>query len=821
MSIYPHKTIENKWRKIWEEREDYKTDLDSDKDKFYCLVMFSYPSAKKLHIGHWYNYAPTDTFARLKKMQGFNVLEPMGFDAFGLPAENYAVQQGVHPAITTAESIEYIRGQLKNIGAMYDWDKEVNTSSPDYYKWTQWLFLLLYKRGLAYQKQAPVNWCPGCQTVLANEQVIDDGECERCGTVVTKRDLKQWFFKITDYADRLLDDLQDLNWPKKSITQQSKWIGRSEGAYVRFPIAGRNDYIETFTTRADTLYGVTHVVLAPEHPLVSDLTAEEHKIDVDNYVEAAKSSTDIERSSLGREKTGVFAGRYVVNPLSGEKVELWVADYVLVTYGTGAVMAVPAHDQRDFEFSQKYDIPIKVVIQKPDGILTSENMTEAYTEYGVMDASGSFNGLSSSDGKSAVSAKLEETGQGGPAITYHLHDWLISRQRFWGAPIPIIHCLDCGAVPVPEKDLPVLLPEGDIEFKPKGKSPLAAVEEFMNVECPECGKPARRDPDTMDTFTCSSWYYFRYPNNRLADKPFDSDIVNKWLPIDQYVGGADHINGHLLYSRFITKVLYDAGMISFDEPFTTLRHQGTITNKGAKMSKSKGNVVNPDDFTDRYGSDVFRLYMMFMGDYETGGDWSDEGIVGIERFVDRIWRLYQENWPVTKSSKVEFDFNLDRSLNIAIRSAAEDIRDFKFNTAIARVMELVNSIYKYIAANESAGYDSAQLDKCLRLLPLIIAPLAPHLSEELWSIINTREDESIFSQSWPEYDPQAFKQAVMKIAVQINGKVRGTISAGAGASEDEVFVTASEQENIQKYLAGKNVFKKIYIQGKILNLVVK
>ena len=821
MSVYPYNEIENKWRNIWSEKGAYTTALDSEKEKFYCLVMFSYPSAKKLHIGHWYNYAPTDTFARLKKMQGYNVLEPMGFDAFGLPAENYAVKQGVHPAITTADSIEYIRGQLKNIGAMYDWDKEVNTSSPDYYKWTQWLFQLLYKRGLAYQQQAPVNWCPSCQTVLANEQVIDDGECERCGTIVIKRDLKQWFFKITDYADRLLDDLQELNWPKKSITQQSNWIGRSEGAFICFPLVGRDDYIETFTTRADTLFGVTHIVLAPEHPMVAELTTDDNRAAVESYVESAKDATDIERQSLGREKTGVFTGSYVKNPLSSEKVAVWVADYVLFSYGTGAVMAVPAHDQRDFEFSAKYCIDIKVVIQNPDNTLVADDMTEAYTEYGQMTDSGKFSGLSSSEGKTAVAEELERTGQGGPAVTYHLHDWLISRQRFWGAPIPIIHCDSCGAVPVPEKDLPVLLPEGDIEFKPKGKSPLAAVEEFMNVDCSQCGKPARRDPDTMDTFVCSSWYYFRYPSNRLNDKPFDSDVVNKWLPIDQYVGGADHINGHLLYSRFITKVLHDSGMIDFDEPFINLRHQGTITNHGAKMSKSKENVVNPDEFTDNYGSDVFRLYLMFMGDYEVGGDWNDEGIVGVERFVDRIWRLYQEYWPLDPSDSVTTDAELERRLNIAVKSVAEDIQNFKFNTAIARLMELVNAIYGYIAVHESDHSKSLQLQKCLEKLPLILAPLTPHLSEELWSIVTADDNSSVFDQRWPEYDQDALQQKVKDIAVQINGKVRGTITIDAEADQDTVFETASNQDNIQKHLSGKNIIKKIYIKGKILNLVVK
>jgi len=826
MSAYPFTEIENKWRKTWQERGDYKTDVTASQSKFYCLVMFSYPSALKLHIGHWYNFAPTDTYARLKRMEGYNVFEPMGFDAFGLPAENFAVKRGVHPAVTTDENVNFIREQLKTIGAMYDWSREVNTSRPDYYKWTQWLFLFLYKRGLAYQKQAPVNWCPECQTVLANEQVIGEGECERCGAAVTKKDLKQWFFRITAYAERLLEGLNRVDWPKKSVTQQSNWIGKSEGANIKFPLIGRNESIEVFTTRADTLYGVTHLVLAPEHPLTSVLTTAGQKHKVEEYVHQARQATDIERQSLGREKTGVFIGAYAQNPLNGDKVEVWTADYALATYGTGAVMAVPGHDQRDFEFAKKYNIPIKVVIQNSESSIAAGNLTEAFTAYGKMVNSGEFSGMDSETGMRATADKLTAIGQGGAAVTYHLHDWLISRQRYWGAPIPIIHCEKCGVVPVPEKDLPVLLPQGEIDFKPKGKSPLAALPEFMETKCPNCGGNAVRDADTMDTFVCSSWYYLRYLSTEIDDKIFDSEVLNRWMPVDQYVGGTEHINGHLLYSRFITKALFDAGLLTFDEPFYKLRHQGIITNSGAKMSKSKGNVVNPEEFTERYGSDVFRLYMMFMGDYEVGGDWSDVGIVGVARFVNRIWRLYEEFWPVDygqnpAAGNREQNNELERILHHTIKSVREDIDDFKFNTAIARVMELVNSTYGYTGGKSREDLNGEVMREVLTILPKIIAPLAPHLGEELWSKITGSDAGTVFDAGWPEYDANALVIDKVEIAVQIAGKVRAALNIAKGSSEDQVTAEALKLENVQKHIADKTIIKKIYIKDKILNLVVK
>lgn len=820
MSDYNFREIEAKWRKIWEERGDYKINLESsDRPKCYCLVMFSYPSSLKLHIGHWYNYGPADSYARFKRMQGFNVFEPMGFDAFGLPAENYAVKQGVHPAITTAENVTHIREQLKQIGAMYDWSRQVNTSSPDYYKWTQWLFLKLFQRGLAYQKHAPVNWCPQCQTVLANEQVLNDVECERCGSRVTKRDLKQWFFRITEYADRLLEGLKHLDWPRKSVTQQSNWIGRSQGANIRFPIVGHNGYIETFTTRADTIYGVTHLVLAPEHPLVKEITLPEHWAEIERYIAEARETSDIERAALSREKAGVFTGAWVINPLSGERIPVWTADYVLAAYGTGAVMAVPGHDQRDFEFARKYGIPLKVVIQNPQASLSADDMDCAFTDYGVMVNSGEFDGLDSEEGMRAVADKLTGMGQGGSAVTYHLHDWLISRQRFWGAPIPIIHCGKCGAVPVPLDNLPVLLPEGDIDFKPRGKSPLSTVELFMNVPCPACGQPAKRDPDTMDTFVCSSWYFLRYICAERDDVPFDSGAVKRWMPVDRYVGGSEHINGHLLYSRFITKALYDDGLLNFDEPFTSLRHQGIITNRGAKMSKSRGNVVNPEEFIDLYGSDVFRLYLMFMGDYEQGGDWSDTGIVGIERFVNRIWRLYSDLWPVV-NGEGEVPAQLMRSLNFALKSVGEDIENFKFNTAISRIMELVNGIYVYIGEVEPQRRSAVFLKDCLMTLPLIIAPLAPHLGEELWSLAGGVQT-SVFDQKWPQYDPQALLEEEVEIAVQVNGRLRGTVKVPQGSPESDVAAAALEMEKVLRHTLDKKIVKRIFIEDRLLNIVVK
>ncbi|KAJ50443.1 leucyl-tRNA ligase [Clostridium tetanomorphum DSM 665] len=623
-------SVDKKWQKKWEESNLYKFDKNKDGKKLYVLEMFSYPSASKLHAGHWFNYGPVDSWARVKRMQGFNVFQPMGFDAFGLPAENFAIKTKIHPKDSTMKNIETMEEQLKAMGAMFNWENEIITCNPDYYKWTQWVFLKLYEKGLAYRKKAPVNWCPSCNTVLANEQVID-GACERCNTEVTKKDLTQWFLKITDYAEELLQKLDELDWPEKTKAMQRHWIGKSTGAEVTFKIHNSDLKFDVFTTRADTLFGVTYVVLAPENPLVDKITTDENKESVEAYKNQAKKQSDIERQSITREKTGVFTGSYAINPVNERKVPIWVADYVLNTYGTGAVMAVPAHDERDFAFATKYDLPIERVIEGGDSL--------PYTEAGIMINSDEFNGMNSDEGRKAIVEKLSKNGLGTEKINYRLRDWLVSRQRYWGAPIPIIHCDKCGIVPVPESQLPVELPY-NVEFAPDGKSPLAKSEEFINTTCPVCGGHARREADTLDTFVCSSWYYLRYPDNKNSEKAFDSELINEILPVDKYVGGPEHACMHLLYARFITKALRDMGYLNFDEPFLSLTHQGLILGPdGQKMSKSKGNTIAPDDYIKEYGSDVFRMYLMFGFDYSEGGAWSDDTIKAIGRFIDRVERI--------------------------------------------------------------------------------------------------------------------------------------------------------------------------------------
>jgi leucyl-tRNA synthetase len=679
---YEARKTEQKWQKIWEEKGLYTTDLnDKKKEKFYALVMFPYPSGDKLHIGHWYNFAPTDSYARYVRMKGFNVLEPIGYDSFGLPAENYAIKHGVHPKKSIPHNIATMTRQLKEMGAMYDWEKTVVTSDPTYYKWTQWMFLQLYKTGLAYKKNAPVNWCPSCQTVLANEQV-QDGSCERCHSVVTKKDLTQWFFNIKKYAERLLD-FGGLDWPEKTKLMQQYWIGRSEGSEIDFDLVpdgenevrGTDEKVTVFTTRVDTLFGCTYVVLAPENPLVQRITTKKHKNSVEEYIEATRKKNDIERGAEDREKTGVPTGGFAINPINGQKVPVLVADYVLASYGTGAVMAVPAHDTRDFAFAKKYKLPIKVVI-KPRVGLAKEG--EAFVDYGLLVNSGDFTDLTSEEARLEITKELESKKHGRLKISYKLRDWLISRQRYWGAPIPIVYCAKCGEVPVPEKDLPVELPD-DVDFEPKGdgKSPLATSPDFVNTKCPKCKGKATREVDTMDTFMCSSWYFLRYVDNKNNKKPFDAKMLKKWLPVDLYVGGPEHACMHLLYARFLIKALYDAKLVHFDEPFTRLVHQGMITKDGAKMSKSKGNVVSPDTFVEQYGSDVFRMYLMFMGPFTDGGDWNDRGITGIVRFVERVWNLMLA--PHAEKDNDE----LLHQLHLAIEKLTSDIETFHFNTAIA------------------------------------------------------------------------------------------------------------------------------------------
>jgi leucyl-tRNA synthetase len=812
---YNPRAIEQKWQKEWQNTHLYKTDLTNIEQKLYCLVMFIYPSGDKLHIGHWYNYGPTDTWARFKRMQGYNVFEPIGYDAFGLPAENYAIKAGIHPAISTAHNIRVIREQLKAIGAMYDWDAEIDTSQPEYYKWTQWLFLQLYKNGLAYRKKAAVNWCPSCQTVLANEQVVD-GHCERCENDVIMKDLEQWFFKITDYAERLLQGHDRIQWPEKTIAMQKNWIGKSTGAIIRFKVDDSDDNIEVFTTRPDTLFGVTYMILAPEHPFVEKLTLAQYRGAVTDYVQQTRKAKEIDRMSTEREKTGVFIGSYCINPANGERVPIWIADYVLVTYGTGAVMAVPAHDVRDFEFATKYNLPIREVISE-SGTASKVKLEGALILPGIMVNSGTFTGMESTKGKHAIVEWLKSTGMGDFKINYKLRDWLISRQRYWGAPIPIIFCQKCGQVPVPEDQLPVLLPE-NVEFTGKGISPMATAYDFVHTKCPKCGGEARREVDTMDTFMCSSWYYLRYPNPHLDDRPFDKELVDKWLPVDQYVGGAEHAVMHLLYARFFTKVLYDLGLVNFDEPFQRLVHQGMITNNGAKMSKSRGNVVNPDTFVQKYGSDTFRMYMMFMGSYEEGGNWSDEGITGIHRFINRVWRLvFTVNDEKLQGSESQEFVKVLRQQHYAVKFATQSLENFHFNTAISRIMELVNEIYLYIQNVKPKDQNTRLMTETVPVLLKLIAPFCPHMAEELWQKIE--KPYSIFNANWPDFDEAMLILDTINLGIQVNGKIRGQIQVDANAPEQEVIHAAKDK--ISKHLEGKKIIKAIVVPKKLVVFAVR
>ncbi len=820
---YPFKEIESKWQKFWEEEKVYKTNFDSSDKNIYSLVMFIYPSGAKLHCGHWYNYGPADSWARFMKLRGYNVFEPMGYDAFGLPAENYAIKTGVHPYDSTMKNIEDIREQLKRMGCMYDWDAELMTCVPEYYRWNQWLFLKLYERGLAYRKNAPVNWCTSCNTVLANEQVEADGVCERCGSIVIQKNLTQWFFKITAYAEQLLDGLDTIIWPEKTKTMQRNWIGKSTGAEVNFRVSGMDETIRVFTTRPDTLFGVTYMVLAPEHPLVDKLVTDEYRQGVAEYREKIKTLTEIERTSTVREKTGVPLGAFAVNPVNNEKIPIWISDYVLLTYGTGCVMAVPAHDERDFEFATKFNLPVKKVILQP-GTEPDSPLETAYTEDGTMINSGNYNGMDSAVFKEKIISELEKQGTGQRKVNYRLRDWLISRQRYWGTPIPIVHCPDCGEVPVPFDSLPVELPY-DVAFKPTGESPLAGCEDFINTTCPKCSKPAKRDPDTMDTFVDSSWYYLRFLNPHIEGVMFDTARAKNWTPVNMYIGGAEHATMHLLYARFIHKFIRDLGMVESNEPFQTLVHQGTITNQGAKMSKSRGNVVNPDEFINKSGSDVFRLYLMFMGPFEMGGDWSDKGIAGTERFVIRVYELYKQYENKFTGILVPEQFVIDtlndaekivyRKVNQTLHKLNTELQNLRFNTAIAALMELLNDITKNLThcRSELQAYT-------LERLAVMLGPLAPHLAEECWQIIG--KERSLFaSPVWFNVDEKALIEDSVNVAIQINGKMRGTITAPLNATKEEVMAIVNNTENIKKHLEGKELIKEIFVANKILNLVVK
>ena len=803
-----YKQIESKWQKIWADTGLYKFDRSRVDKKYYCLEMFSYPSGAKLHAGHWYNYGPADTFARFKRMQGYEVFQPMGFDAFGLPAENYAIKTGIHPEESTLKNIATMEGQLKRIGAMYDWDYEIKTCLPDYYKWTQWMFLQLYKKGLAYRKEAPVNWCPSCNTVLANEQA-QGGICERCGSQVTHKNLNQWFFKITAYADELLDDIDKLDWPEKTKLMQKNWIGRSFGGEVEFQVKNSDVTLKVFTTRADTIFGVTYVVLAPESPLVDKVVTDEQRAAVEEYKEKSAKATEIDRMSSTREKTGVPTGAYAINPVNGEEVPILVADYVIASYGTGAVMGVAAHDERDFVFAQKLGLPIKRVIKGKDGVEDSL----PFCEYGILTDSGEFNGMSSEDAKLAILKKLEKEGKGGLKTNYRLRDWLVSRQRYWGAPIPIIHCDHCGDVPVPEKDLPVRLPMG-VNFTPDGESPLKKCDEFINTTCPICGRPAKRDADTLDTFVCSSWYFLRYPDAHNADKPFDSEWINKMLPVDKYIGGAEHACMHLLYARFFTKALRDMGYLNFDEPFLSLVHQGTILGPdGNKMSKSKGNVVSPDDSIAKYGADIFRVYLMFGFNYVEGGPWNDNGLESISRFFDRVERIikkcYEVNFANAPLGKAEKELN--RVRHNTIKCVTNDLGSFSFNTAVARLMEFVNAMYNYEA---NTAQKNAIYKDCAKDLVLLLAPFAPHFCEELWEMLGQKY--SVFNQSYPTFDPAAMVLDEVELAVQINSKMRAKVTVAASASREEIEKAALEAVKDQLVAAPKKV---IVVPGRLVNII--
>ena len=806
-NTFDHSKIEKKWQERWSVEKKHTIDLSDSENKLYMLVMFSYPSGDKLHIGHWYNYGPTDTWARFKKMQGFKVFEPIGFDAFGLPAENYAIKHGIHPAISTRNNIKYMTEQLQRIGAMYDWDKYLNTSDPDYYKWTQWIFLKLFEMGLAHREKAPVNWCPSCLTVLANEQV-KEGSCERCGTTVEKKELSQWFFKITKYSDRLLAGLDEINWPKSTKMMQRNWIGKSKGTTVFYEVDGHDEKIEIFTTRVDTIYGATFIVLAPEHHVLDSITTDEQRNKVTEYVEKTRERSEIERITNDREKTGIFTGSYAINPITLEKLPIWTSDFVLTGYGSGAIFGTPGHDQRDWEFATKFKLPIKQVIE-PYNNEEVDLAKRVCSGEGVLINSGSYNGLDYKDAIVKITEELKSKGKGHHSVNYRLRDWLISRQRYWGAPIPIVYCESCGTVPVPEKDLPVLLPE-DIDLEKNigsESSPLAESESFVNTDCPKCGLKGRREVDTMDTFVDSSWYFLRYTNPQYSEGAWDRSLVNEWLPVDQYVGGQDHATMHLLYARFVCMALYDHKLLNFEEPFTNLYHQGIITNDGAKMSKSKGNVVSPDSFIDNYGSDTFRMYLMFMGPYDEGADWNDKGILGIHRFLNRVWRLCKGETAV----KITEDSNkeLSTAMHQTIKEVTKDLQDMRFNTAISRIMEYVNALYKVNNVNKDL----------LETLILILAPFAPHISEELWELFEHKS--TVFEHKWPEWDEEIAKSLTITVAVQILGKLRGSFEIESGLTDDILVDNALKLPNIKKHMEGKTLLKSIVIKDKLVNFVVK
>ena len=798
---YNHKVVEKKWNEEWEKNPINVN--DHKKPKYYCLDMFPYPSGNGLHVGHWRGYVISDVWSRYKLLQGYYVIHPMGWDAFGLPAENYAIKMGVHPEKSTAANISNIKRQIKEISAIYDWDMEVNTTDPEFYKWTQWIFVKMFKEGLAYQKEMPINWCPSCKTGLANEEVVN-GACERCGAPVTKKNLKQWMLKITKYADRLLDDLDKLDWPEKVKKMQADWIGKSYGAEVNFKVDGKEDTITVYTTRPDTLHGATFMVLAPEHEMAKALATEETKQAVEDYIYQASLKSSVDRMQ-DKEKTGVFTGSYAINPINNKKIPIWLSDYVLADYGTGAIMCVPAHDSRDFDFATKFNIPIVQVISE-DG--TEKELTEAYEDAGIVINSGDWNGKDSAKLKEEAPELIEKMGIGKKTVNYKLRDWVFSRQRYWGEPIPIVHCPDCGTVPVPEEELPLLLPEVE-SYQPTGtgESPLADIEEWVNTTCPCCGKPAKRETNTMPQWAGSSWYFLRYVDNKNSEQLVDKQKAHDYLPVDMYIGGVEHAVLHLLYSRFYTKFLYDIGVVDFEEPFVKLFNQGMITGKnGIKMSKSKGNVISPDDLVRDYGCDALRIYELFVGPPELDSEWDDRGIDGVYRFLNRLWNLVQDS----KEKNVAATKEMIKLRHKMVYDITTRLESFSLNTVISGFMEYNNKFIEL--AKKEGGIDL----ETLKTFTVLLAPFAPHLAEELHEILGGTE--SVFKEAWPTYDENEMKDDEVEIALQVNGKIKATLSVAADASKEDVLAKAKE------VLADKiegNIVKEIYVPGRIVNIVVK
>ena len=818
---YDFREIEKKWQKKWADEGAFKVTEDPEKEKYYVLEMFPYPSGK-IHMGHVRNYSIGDVVARFKKMNGFNVLHPMGYDSFGLPAENAAIKNKVEPAKWTWDNIDEMHRQLSELGLSYDWDREVATCHPDYYKWMQWIFIQFYKKGLAYKKDNPVNWCPSCKTVLANEQVVD-GCCERCGTPVGKKKLSQWYFKITDYADRLLDDLYDMpGWPEKVKTMQKNWIGRSTGAEVTFEIEGFDKGLDIYTTRADTLYGVTYMVLAPEHPFLEELVrGTEYEKPAMDYVEKVQHISDIDRTSTTNEKTGVFIGRYCINPLTGKKVPIFISDYVLMGYGTGAIMAVPAHDQRDFDFARKFDLEIIPVVDTDDPDIDINNLDKAFDAEGKMINSEMFTGMDNKQAIAKIIDYIEERKIGHRAVNYKLRDWLISRQRYWGTPIPMIYCEDCGWVPEKEENLPVMLPT-DVEFTGTGESPIATSATFADTVCPICGKPAKREIDTMDTFLDSSWYFLRYCDARNEKEVFNKKKVDYWMNVDQYIGGVEHAILHLMYARFFQMALYDLGLVSDEEPFKNLLTQGMVIKDGKKMSKSIGNVVSPAEIVDKYGADTARLFILFAAPPERELDWSDKGVEGSFRFLKRVYRMvydfvaeYGSGESSSEAAGSE-DRELVFALNACIKKVTEDVGDrFNFNTAISSVMELVNEMYKY----KDGSINEKLFRYTLENLVTVLAPFTPHICEEMWQHLG--KTGSVHDQAWPSYDESALEKSTVEIVVQINGKVKMKLEVSSEATKEEMEKTAVTQDRIKELVGDRNVVKVIAVPGKLVNIVVK